>query len=156
LRHHLTLAQPVWPSRAVGQHGNSIFYSGGSQVGALVAQVCARRELRCLVPQADREPASLRWDQLRESAVGVFDFTGYKRAASLEEASPIAAVAYELGIALALGRAAVVVAIDGQDLPFDLDIDRCVLRTMIAMLQWCLPPSTGRCTGCREALPVAR
>jgi hypothetical protein len=123
LRHHLTLAQPVWPSRAVGQHASSLFYSGGPHVGALVAQVCADRELRCLVPQADREPASLRWDQLRESAVAVFDFTGYKRGASLEEASAIAAVAYELGIALALGRAAVVVATDGQDLPFDLDIE---------------------------------
>ena len=128
LRHHLTLAQPVWPSRAVGQHGNALFYSGGSDVGALVAQVCASRKLRCLVPQADREPASLRWDQLRESAVAVFDFTGYKRVASLEEASPIAAVAYELGIALALGRAAVVVATDGQDLPFDLDIEPICLK----------------------------
>ncbi|HUC99903.1 MAG TPA: hypothetical protein VMR88_15550 [Candidatus Polarisedimenticolaceae bacterium] len=55
--------------------------------------------------------------------MGVFDFTGYKRAASLEEASATASVAYELGIALALGRAAVVVATDGQDLPFDLDIE---------------------------------
>jgi hypothetical protein len=128
LRHHLTLAQPVWPSRAVGQHANALFYSGGSQIGALVAQVCASRQLRCLVPQADREPTSLRWDQLRESAVAVFDFTGYKRAASLEEASPIAAVAYELGIALALGRAAVVVATDGQELPFDLDIEPVCLN----------------------------
>jgi hypothetical protein len=128
LRHHLTLAQPVWPSRTVGQHGNALFYSGGSQVGALVAQVCAKRELRCLVPQADREPASLRWDQLRESAVAVFDFTGYTRAASSEQASPIAAVAYELGIALALGRAAVVVATDGQELPFDLDIEPICLN----------------------------
>ena len=128
LRHHLTLAQPVWPSRAVGQHANSLFYSGGSHVGALVAQVCANRELRCLVPQADREPASLRWDQLRESIVAVFDFTGYRRDASLEEASPVAAVAYELGIALALGRAAVVIATDGQDLPFDLDIEPVCLK----------------------------
>jgi hypothetical protein len=123
LRHHLTLAQPVWPSRAVGQHGDALFYSGGAQVGSLVAQVCAERELRCLVPQPDQEPASLRWNQLRESAVAVFDFSGYKRAVYLEEASPIAAVAYELGIALALGRAAVIVATAGQDLPFDLDIE---------------------------------
>ena len=42
LRHHLTLAQPVWPSRAVGQHANALFYSGSSHVGALVAQVCAK------------------------------------------------------------------------------------------------------------------
>ncbi len=123
LRHHLTLAQPVWPSRAVGQHGDALVYSGGLEVGTLVAQACASRNLRCLVPQPHQEPASLRWDQLRESAVAVFDFTGYKRAASLEEASTLAAVAYELGIALALGRAAVIVAIAGQDLPFDLDIE---------------------------------
>jgi hypothetical protein len=127
LRHHLTLAQPVWPARAVGQHGDALFYSGGSHVGSLVAQVCADRELRCLVPQPDQEPASLRWNQLRESAVAVFDFTGYKRAATLEEASAIAAVAYELGIALALGRASVVVATLGQDLPFDLDIEPVLL-----------------------------
>jgi hypothetical protein len=127
LRHHLTLAQPVWPSRAVEQHGDALFYSGGSRVGVLVAQVCANRELRCLVRQPDQEPASLRWDQLRESAVAVFDFTGYKRAASLEEGSSVAAVAYELGIALALGRAAVIVATDGQDLPFDLDIEPVLL-----------------------------
>jgi hypothetical protein len=123
LRHHLTLVQPVWPARAVGQDGDALFYSGGAQVGSLVAQVCADRELRCLVPQPDQEPASLRWNQLRESAVAVFDFTGYNRGASLEEASPIAGVAYELGIALALGRAAVIVASAGQDLPFDLDIE---------------------------------
>jgi hypothetical protein len=127
LRHHLTLAQPVWPSRAIGQHGDSLFYSGGEQVGALVAQVCANRELHCLVPQPDQEPASLRWNQLRQCAVAVFDFTLYKRGASLEEASATAAVAYELGIALALGRAAVIVASAEQDLPFDLDIEPVLL-----------------------------
>ena len=123
LRHHLTLAQPVWPSRTVAQHPNAVFYSGGSYLGELLAQVCATRELRRLVPQPHQEPASLRWDQLRESALAVFDFTGYKRSASLEEASPVAAVAYELGIALTLGRAVVIVATGDQELPFDLDIE---------------------------------
>lgn len=99
LRHHLTVAQPVWPSRTVAQHPNAVFYSGGSRLGKLLAQVCETRELRRLVPQPHQEPASLRWDQLRESALAVFDFTGYKRSASLEEASPVGAVAYELGIA---------------------------------------------------------
>ena len=123
LRHHLTVAQPVWPSRTVAQHPNAVFYSGGSHLGELLAQVCETLELRRLVPQPHQEPASLRWEQLRESALAVFDFTGYKRSASLEEASPVAAVAYELGIALALGRAVVIVATEEQDLPFDLDIE---------------------------------
>ena len=123
LRHHLTLAQPVWPSRTVAQHPNAVCYSGGSHLGELLAQVCQTRELRRLVPQPHQEPASLRWDQLRESSLAVFDFTGYKRSASMEEASPVAAVAYELGIALALGRAVIIVATESQDLPFDLDIE---------------------------------
>jgi hypothetical protein len=123
LRHHLTLAQPVWPCRTVAQHPNAVCYSGGSHLGELLAQVCETRELRRLVPQPHQEPASLRWDQLRESALAVFDFTGYKRSASLEDNSPVAAVAYELGIALTLGRAVVIVAREGQDLPFDLDIE---------------------------------
>ena len=123
LRHHLTLAQPVWPSRTVAQHPNAVFYSGGSHLGELLAQVCETRELRLLVPQPHQEPASLRWDQLRESSLAVCDFTGYKRSASLEEASPVAAAAYELGIALALGRAVIIVATESQDLPFDLDIE---------------------------------
>ena len=32
-------------------------------------------------------------------------------------------VAYELGIALALGRPAIIVAFENQDLPFDLDLE---------------------------------
>jgi hypothetical protein len=108
------------------------------------------------VPQPHQEPASLRWDQLRESAVAVFDFTGYKRAASLEEASALATVAYELGIALALARAAVIVAIAGQDLPFDLDIEPVRLNTARATLRKSLAPSTARCTAYRKAQPAVR
>ena len=128
LRHHLTLAQPVWPSRTIAQNPNAVFYSGGSQIGELIAPVCQSLGLHRLVPQPHQEPASLRWDQLRESAVAVFDFTSYKRSATLEEASFVAAIAYELGIAFALGRAVVIVATETQDLPFDLDIEPIRLR----------------------------
>jgi hypothetical protein len=123
LRHHLTLARPVWPSRSVAQNPNALFYSGGSHIGDLLAPVCENLSLHRLVPQPHQEPASLRWDQLREAAVAVFDFTSYKRSTTLEEASVVSAVAYELGIALALGRAVVIVATEAQDLPFDLDIE---------------------------------
>jgi hypothetical protein len=37
--------------------------------------------------------------------------------------SAVANVAYELGIALALGRPAIIVAFEDQDLPFDLDLE---------------------------------
>jgi hypothetical protein len=123
LRHHLTVAKPVWPSQTVVQHPDAVFYSGGSTIGELLGRVCESRGLRRLIPQLHREPASLRWDQLREGAVAVFDFTAYKRSAPLEDASAVAAVAYELGIAFALGRSAIIVANENQDLPFDLDIE---------------------------------
>jgi nucleoside 2-deoxyribosyltransferase len=84
--------------------------------------------LQILIPQPHREPASLRWDQLRESAVAVFDLTGYKRTTILEEAAPVAGIAYELGIACALGRAVVIVANERQELPFDLDEEPIRLR----------------------------
>jgi hypothetical protein len=60
---------------------------------------------------------------LREVALAVFDFTGFKRNADLEAMSGIAMVAYELGIALALGRPAIIVAFEDQELPFDLDLE---------------------------------
>ena len=123
LRHHLTLIQPIWPTHIVVQNPGAIFYSGGTQAGAWLESLCADRKLHLLIPQPAREPASQRWNQLREAALGVFDFTGYKRQAALAEASKVATVAYELGIALALGRPALIVAYDEQELPFDLDIE---------------------------------
>jgi nucleoside 2-deoxyribosyltransferase len=82
-----------------------------------------------LLPKPQRETPSLRWDQLRECVVGVFDFTAYRTPASLEEAAPVAAVAYELGIAMALGRPVILIAKEEQNLPFDLDIEPLKLRS---------------------------
>src|ERR1051325_10082999 len=39
LRHHLMLAQPIWPSRTVTQQPNELFYSGGQEVGSVLARV---------------------------------------------------------------------------------------------------------------------
>ena len=123
LRSHLTFAFPVWAGVPVNQDPNSVFYSGGARVRDLVSTACRQRSLDCLVPQPQREPASLRWEQLRRCAVGVFDFTGFDRGAPLEEAAAVASVAYELGMALAAGRPAVVVAGPAGALPFDVDVE---------------------------------
>jgi hypothetical protein len=127
LRAHLTLARPVWPSPVVTQHPDAIFYAGGDDVLALVRAAGTDRDLRILVPQRHKEPASLRWNQLREAAVAIFDFTRYERSNTLDVTAPIASVAYEFGIALVLGRPVVIVADASRGLPFDLDIDPVVL-----------------------------
>jgi nucleoside 2-deoxyribosyltransferase len=123
LREHLALADPAWPSPVVAQHPGAVFYAGGDQVHDLVRQACVTRELRVLVPQRHKEPASLRWNQLREASIAVFDFTAWERAASPDVTAPVASVAYEFGIALALGRPVVIVSDARRGLPFDLDID---------------------------------
>lgn len=123
LRHHLTVIHPVWPSQRISQNPNAVFYAGGAEIGALLRQACEARRLTPLVATPHRELASLRWDQLRECTIAVFDFTGYRRKAAVEEAAPVAAVAYELGIALTLGRPVLLIAHEDQALPFDLDIE---------------------------------
>jgi hypothetical protein len=127
LRNHITLVSPVWASSPSPQDPNAVFLSGGDALSELLAEVCARKKLKFLAPAAPGEFASTRWDQLRVCCVALFDFTHYKRPApdkpvDLAIAGSVAAVSYELGIALALGRAAIVMANEGQDLPFDVDI----------------------------------
>lgn len=123
LRHHLTLIQPIWPSDTVVQNPHAVFYAGGEQVAEMLDRAIAGRQLHRQTAEPAREPASQRWNQLRQAALGVFDFTRFKRNAAFEEASAVAIVAYELGMALTLSRPVVIVASESQDLPFDLDIE---------------------------------
>jgi hypothetical protein len=58
---------------------------------------------------------------LRSCHTAVFDFSSYVRDAPVENATLAAAVAYELGIALTLGKAMLIVACEDQDLPLDVD-----------------------------------
>ncbi len=115
LRHHLTLAHPIWPSPPVGQDPNTVCYAGGEGVRDLVAQCCERRGLRVLSGAVGIDYAQARWDYLRRCSVALFDYTG-------TDTVERAAVSYELGICLALGRSAVIVARPGAAPPFDIDL----------------------------------
>lgn len=133
LRSHLTLARPIWPSRALARNPSAVHFAGGSRVRRLVDDACKDIGLNLLPRQAGKDYAAQRWDQLRASHVAVFDYTGYGgpsggQAVDLAAAGAVAAVSYELGIALALGRPVVVVASESQDLPFDVDIAPLRLR----------------------------
>jgi hypothetical protein len=127
LRNHLTLAQPIWPSPPLPQDPSGVFYSGDDRVRRLLAGACERAGLTLLAARAAKDYAAARWDQCRTSHVAVLDFTGYEapgpgRPVDPAAAGPAAAVSYELGIALTLGRPVVVVADEGQRLPFDVDV----------------------------------
>lgn len=133
LRHHLMLASPVWPSSPLPQDPNAVFFSGGDRLRQALAKVCEKQRLKLLTQSAPKDFAAMRWDHIRACHVAVFDFArhikpDYQRPIDLANTGPVAAVSYELGIALTLGRAVVVVAKDGQDLPFDVDIEPVQLK----------------------------
>jgi len=127
LREHLGVAMPIWPSGPVTRRDDAVCFSGSESVGALVAHACAARGLRVLRPTPHHEPGTLRWRQMQEAALAVFDFTRYERTDDVGRAAEVAPVAYEFGIALALGRPVVVIADPNRGLPFDLDVTPVVL-----------------------------
>jgi hypothetical protein len=79
---------------------------------SLLAAICRERGLNLLAQAHHGDPAQTRWDQLRESNVAVFELD-----------ADLAATCYDLGIALALGRAVVVIAPPGSKPPFDVDVE---------------------------------
>jgi hypothetical protein len=100
----------------------------------ILGEVCTQQKLVLLGQTGPKELAAARWDQLRACHAAIFDFTGYKRPdpgqpVDLAAAGPLAAVAYELGIALTLGRPIVVLANEGHGLPFDVDIEPVRLKS---------------------------
>jgi len=123
LREQLTLAAPAWPTPAASQNPNTVFYSGGPGPLALLEAICERQKLTLLPLEVKGDPAAERWKQLRQANIALFDLSAYRRPMPLAEAAAVAAVGYELGIALALGRPVVVVASEGQSMPFDVDVE---------------------------------
>jgi nucleoside 2-deoxyribosyltransferase len=55
--------------------------------------------------------------------VAIFDLSGWERDLPIEKMAPYAVANYELGIAFALGRPVMIIASQGQSLPFDIDIE---------------------------------
>jgi hypothetical protein len=120
-RNHLTVARPVWPSSPRFPQTSRVFYSGGQAVLGLLEAACLRTGLVLQRPSLAVSHASARWETLRSSHIAVFDFTGYSPV-DFTTAGSVAAVAYELGMALAVGCPVVAIATEKQSTPFDLDI----------------------------------
>jgi hypothetical protein len=129
---HLSIARPLWDCPITHAAPNRVFLSGGEDMRTLLAEVCKQKRLDPAAEVQARNHGQARWDALRGSAVAVFDWRPRvqtvlakgEAAAALE----LAAVAYEHGLAIALGTPAVVLADEAQSLPFDIDIDPLSLR----------------------------
>lgn len=119
LREHLVLApvvpDPLWLTTPRPLEPNTVFFSGRASIRGLIARVCADRGLTLRSEVRGRgDVGQARWDDLRTAHLAVFDLgtQGVERAA----------VCYELGMARAAGRRAVIFAPAGETLPFNVDV----------------------------------
>jgi hypothetical protein len=115
LRHHLTLAKPLWGWPPIQMDPSSITCTGGKDLFVLISDICQKLRLKVKTGDAGWGAGQRLWNTLREAPVGVFDMRD-------RQAPEIASAAYALGFALVLGISPVVVADKNSELPFDVDI----------------------------------
>ena len=120
LRHHLTLAQPFWAVPAEPADPGSIYFANASALRVLVAEIAKARALRIVEPRAGADVGQARWNAIWASRVSLFDL---RTTTGVE----LAAACYELGLAKALGRHAVIVVAPDTVLPFDVEVSPVVL-----------------------------
>lgn len=109
------LVDPHWPSKPGPTAPNSVLLSGAEELTRVVERSCASYGLDVLEPPRDMQFADARWRQIAKAGVCLFDMRA-------PDGPARAAVAYELGVAQALGKSVIVLAYERQQLPFDLDV----------------------------------
>ena len=115
-----TIGRPIWSSAPVPTDTNAVFFAGAVNNRSALTTPCLQRLLYLLPEPRGVAYAAERWRQLQTAMTAVFDFrTQLPRDA--------ATVAYELGMALTLGRPIVVLISENQLLPFDVDIEPVVV-----------------------------
>jgi hypothetical protein len=113
-------ARPIWKTANIPVDTNAVFYSGSAEGKTLVAAACRRSGLEILPVPRGESYASARWKQLQKAVTTVFDL-------QVADGPELAAVTYELGIALTIGKPIIVPVSKDQAMPFDVDIDPIVL-----------------------------
>lgn len=126
-REHLMVARPLWQCAGVTSSPHGLFFAGRDDLAETIGTLAAH--LRLDLPSTRGQYyGQARWDALRSCHVGVFDLRGYRPDLAQSDpaaAAAIAATAYELGLACALGKPVVVVTRPDDTLPFDVDIAPC-------------------------------
>jgi hypothetical protein len=120
-RAYVMVAQPIWSPVRVPVDTEKLFYSGSARLKRRIEDICGHIGLSLLQAPKGESLAKARWKQLQQAMITVFDL-------GAKEGPELAAVSYELGIALTLGKPLVVVANAGQDLPFDVDVEPVILN----------------------------
>lgn len=124
---HALIARPLWECGDYVPVVNAVAYSGGVDLYQKLAAVLAPRRLVVLNTRRLQNQGQVRWDELNACHVAAFDFRGAGSIDALAAANPkrareVAAAAYELGLAFALGKPVVVMSDAGETMPFDLDL----------------------------------
>jgi len=124
-RHHITLAEPYWPTSRVDQCATCIYYSGTQTVAQLVCAAVDDYQMGLDISFGSGSGTSAlnRWHDIRAAAVCVFDFVDFQRAWPTARKVPYGQAAYDLGIALTLGRPIVVIGSPNAYVPFDVDVE---------------------------------
>ncbi len=120
-RTYSMLAQPIWPVARTPVDTNVVFYSGCSiDLQYMVTNISRQLGFTTMPKPSGGSFANARWKQIQEAMTTVFDL-------GFEDGPARAAVAYELGIALTMGKPIVVIATKDQALPFDVDVNPVIL-----------------------------
>jgi hypothetical protein len=127
LTRHALVAWPLWQSNAVPRAVNRLLYAGAADLLPLLEAVATEGGLEVEGGRRLQNTGQARWDALNACHVALFDL---RRAGEIGElathapkrARELTGAAYELGLALALGKPVVVLASPGDVLPFDIDI----------------------------------
>ncbi len=114
------LSQPIWPVAPSPVDTNAVFYSGSLDLQDMVTDVCGALYLKVMQTPSGESFANARWKQIQKAMTTVFDLR-------VADGPELASVAYELGIALTLGKPMVVIAANDQVLPFDIDVEPAIL-----------------------------
>lgn len=115
-RHHPLLAWPKWSGARVPEAPDAVYFSGTTSVRRQVSEICRNLELDLMSARTGETIATARWVQLQKANTAIFDL-------SAPAGPDQAAVAYELGIALTLGKPVVVLASEDHGVPFDVDVE---------------------------------
>ncbi len=142
------MVTPEWPVSNPPVDITSVFFSGSQKLRTLLDGICKSKGLALTQQPTGRSFANSRWKQLQGAMCTVFDFT-------VRSKVKLTAIAYELGIALTIGKPVMICAKEGQTLPFDIEINPVFLKndkndlTIISSaidncLIWTYPQTTGK------------
>ena len=115
LRHHITLATPMWARALQPPDPSGVYLCGASRCEPLLDAVADTRALRRVRPASQTEAGQERWNAIAASRLVVCDLR-------LPQGPALAAACYEIGLAKSLGRALVIVKAPDTVVPFDIEV----------------------------------